>query len=68
MECKYINKPFIQVTVYIKIYPEWNVNSFALAQLYEESFIKIYPEWNVNPGTPRDNEDLIKLKSIQSGM
>ena len=32
----------------IKIYPEWNVNSFKCERLIKKKAIKIYPEWNVN--------------------
>ena len=30
--------------------------------------IKIYPEWNVNDVTENQTEEIVKLKSTQSGM
>ena len=48
MECKSILISSLCLSIKIKIYPEWNVNTLKVAFFKSYSHIKIYPEWNVN--------------------
>ena len=48
--------------VYIKIYPEWNVNSLLSKVLLIVFPIKIYPEWNVNYEAPLAIHEGIDIK------
>ena len=58
----------VKLIVFIKIYPEWNVNiKVDLLKVYVLK-IKIYPEWNVNVTRAHLKAEEDKLKSTQSGM